>query len=124
MLDVHDFRKMTAHWRHKCHIQRLDAMLEETEPVRELGLLKRELLFLLPLLEIAKSWVLEFLWRLRLKHGKHVTLHHYSVLDLAQYTAFPVCHLTFLKAASNQMPELKVAYLGKLLSIYTHTVCC
>lgn len=55
MLDVLDFRKMTAHWRHKCHIQRLDAMLEETEPVRELGLLKRELLFLLLLLEIAAS---------------------------------------------------------------------
>ena len=33
---------MTAHWRHKCHIRRLDATLEETEPIRELGLLRRE----------------------------------------------------------------------------------
>ncbi|KAK7094246.1 hypothetical protein V1264_007892 [Littorina saxatilis] len=36
-------RKMTATWRHKCHIRRLQVILEETEPVRQLGLLRRML---------------------------------------------------------------------------------
>ncbi|XP_076472769.1 uncharacterized protein LOC143302115 [Babylonia areolata] len=34
-------RKMTAIWRHKCHVRRLHVTLEETEPERELALLRR-----------------------------------------------------------------------------------